>query len=240
MRRFLGALQFLTIVPVRGTTADPASAAFLFPFVGAILGAAAGAIRLYSAHLLPASIAALLALLFLIVVTGALHEDGLADVCDAFRAGRSPERIHLILKDSRVGSYGALAIVLSVLLRWQAIDALGDRSIMAMTAAAGAARGVMVVLAYTSAPAGEGLGKAFCLGLGWGPVAVAALQSAALPFLCGPGWGMAALYGNVLAVWIARAYFHRRIGGVTGDCLGAICQISETMMLLIFVCHPSF
>lgn len=239
MRHFLSAVQFLTIVPAPSSI-PPARAVFFFPLVGAILGLAAGAIRIYAGHVLPAPIAALLALLFLITVTGALHEDGLADVFDAFRAGRSPERIHAILKDSRIGAYGALSIVMSLLLRWQAIEALGIRAFPAMAAAVGASRGVMVVLAYVSHPAGEGLGKAFCLELRRPSVVAAGLQSAGLPFLCGPVWGAAALCGNALSVVLARAYFHRRIGGVTGDCLGAICQTSEILMLLIFLCPLYF
>ena len=240
MRHFLAALQFLTIIPVRGKTLAPGRAAFFFPLVGAILGMTAGVIRVYAGHALPAAIAALLALLFLIVATGGLHEDGLADVFDAFRAGRSPERIHAILKDSRIGSYGALAIVMSLLLRWQAIEALDDRTMPAMAAAVGASRGVMVVLAYISDPAGEGLGRAFSQDLRRPSVMAAAVQSAILPFLCGPAWGAAAFAGNTLALVTARAYFDRRIGGVTGDCLGAVCQISEILMLLIFLCPLFF
>jgi len=240
MRHFLSAVQFLTIVPIRGTQAEPGRAAFFFPLVGALLGLAAGAIRVYGGYVLPASIAALLGLLFMIVTTGALHEDGLADVFDAFRAGRSPERIHAILKDSRIGTYGAIAIAMSVLLRWQSIEALGSRAVPAMAAAVGASRGVMVVLAYLSNPAGEGLGKAFSLELRQPSVFVTGLQSAALPFFWGPAWGAAALGGNTLAIFLARAYFQRRIGGVTGDCLGAICQISEILILLIFLCPLSF
>jgi adenosylcobinamide-GDP ribazoletransferase len=232
MRHLLSAVQFLTILPVPGGV-PPARAAFLFPLVGALLGLAAGAIQS-----LPHPIAPLLSLLFLIAVTGGLHEDGLADVFDAFRAGRTPDRILTILKDSRIGVYGALALVMSLLLRWQAIDALGSHAVPALTAAVGASRGVMVALASVSTPVGDGLGKAFCLELRRPAAALAALQSAALPFLMGPYAGAAALCANALTVAAARAYFHRRAGGITGDCLGAICQISEITMLLIFVCPP--
>lgn len=235
MRHLLAAIQFLTIVPAPSSV-PPGRAAFFFPVVGAALGAVAGGIHRFAGIWLPSSIAALLALLFLITVTGGLHEDGLADVFDAFRAGRTPERIHGILKDSRIGVYGALAIGMSLLLRWQAIEALDGRAIPAMAAAAGASRGVMVLLAYISKPAGEGLGKSFRTELSGAGTLAAGLQTAALPFLTGPAAGIAALAGNALVVIAARAYFHRRIGGITGDCLGAICQISEILMLLIFLC----
>jgi len=235
MKRFLAAVQFLTVVPA-SSPVPPAAGALFFPLVGALLGAAAGAVQVAALRLFPASIASLFALAFLIMITGALHEDGLADVFDAFRAGRSPERIHAILKDSRIGAFGALALVIAVLLRWQSIGLLGAGAIPALAAAVGASRGAMVAFAYLSEPAGEGLGKAFCRDLRPALAAAAALQAAALPFLRGPEAGSAALIGNALAILAARAYFHRRIGGITGDCLGALCQLSETLLLLIFIC----
>src|SRR5579862_755051 len=97
-RRFLGALQFLTILPVPGDTAPASESAVFFPLVGALLGASAAAILLTGN--------ALLAIAWLLIATGCIHEDGLADVADAFRAGRSRERILSILKDSRIGTYG--------------------------------------------------------------------------------------------------------------------------------------
>jgi adenosylcobinamide-GDP ribazoletransferase len=236
MKRLFAAIQFLTVIPT-AAGGPPATAAIFFPLVGAILGLAGGAIRVYAP--LPPSIAALLALVFLVAVTGALHEDGLADVADAFRAGRSQERILAILKDSRVGVYGAVALVLSLLLRWQAIEQLGAAATPALVAAGGASRGAMVVLAAVSRPLGEGLGKAFCAGLRRPNVVLVGMEAAALPFLGGPVAGAIALGLNGLAITAARFYFHRRAGGVTGDCLGAICQICEILTMLAFLCRFS-
>jgi len=239
MGRLVGAVQFLTILPIPGGI-EPHRAAFFFPLVGAALGAAAGCVLWGALYVVPAPVAALLALLFLMVATGGLHEDGLADVFDAFRAGRPPERILAILKDSRIGSYGALAIVIASLLRWQAIVALGDRAFPALAAAVGASRGGMVLLAYLSKPAGEGLGKAFVAGLSGASAIGAVVQAAALVFLCGPINGAVALAASALTLLLARAYFQRRIGGVNGDCLGATCQILEVLLLLIYLWRPSF
>jgi adenosylcobinamide-GDP ribazoletransferase len=237
--RFLAAVQFLTLLPA-GPGGAPASGVAFFPIVGAFLGLAAGGFRVFAGQVLPASIAALLALGFLIVATGALHEDGFADVFDAFRAGRSPERILAILKDSRIGVYGAVALVMSMLLRWQAIEFLGARSIAAMPAAVGTSRGVIVVFAAICRPSGDGLGKAFCHGLSRSAIAVAALVSAALLFLGGPVAAVVALCANALVVIAARNYFHRRLGGITGDCIGAVCQVSEIITLLVFICPVFF
>ena len=238
MGRFFTAIQFLTMVRVPGD-GPPARGAIFFPLVGAAVGFLAAGIRITAGKAFPPSIAALLALGFLIIVTGALHEDGLADVFDAFRAGRSPEKIQAILKDSRIGVYGAVAVVMTLLLRWQAIESLDGRVIQALVGAAGASRGAMVVFAYISRPIGDGLGKAFCLGLRRPDVILAAIQSTALLFLSGPVPAAVALSANALLIVAARAYFHRRAGGITGDCIGAVCQMSETITLLVFVCLPS-
>src|SRR5262245_31513783 len=238
MGRFLAAVQFLTIVPVRRGDA-PARGAIFFPVVGALIGLAAAETRELAGNALPAPIAALLALGVLIMITGALHEDGLADIFDAFRAGRSPERIQAILKDSRIGVYGATALVMTLLLRWQAITFLEDRAIPGIVAATAASRGAMVVFAYVSRPLGDGLGKAFCLGLRLPEVVLAASQSAALLFLNHPLRAALALGANLLVIAGARAYFHSRAGGITGDCIGAVCQISETLTLLILLCPVS-
>ena len=232
----LAAIQFLTLIPAP-SSAPPARAAIYVPLVGALLGLGAGAIRVYTP--LPPAISALLALAFLVFVTGALHEDGLADVADAFRAGRSPDRILAILKDSRIGVYGAVALVLTLLLRWQAIEHLDTLAIPALFAACSASRGAMVVLAAVSRPLGDGLGKAFCLGLRKPDVVIVAIETAALPFIGGPVFGAVALAANALAIVAARAYFHRRAGGITGDCLGAMCQVSEILTLLTFLCRFS-
>jgi adenosylcobinamide-GDP ribazoletransferase len=215
---------------------SPGEGAIFFPLIGAAIGAVAGVIEIAAGRLFPPAITALFALLFLVTITGALHEDGLADVFDAFRAGRSPERIHLILKDSRIGVFGALALLIVTLLRWQSMALLGRIAIPALAAAVGASRGAMVALASAGEPAGEGLGRTFCAKLRPPIAAAAVLQGAALPFLCGVKAGSMALAANIVVVLAARAYFQRRIGGVTGDCLGAVCQISETMLLLIFIC----
>src|SRR5262249_50252613 len=95
---------------------------------------------------------------------------------------------------------------------------------------------VMVVFARASRPTGDGLGKAFCLGLSTPAAVAAGLAATALPLLCGWRAALAALAGNALLIVAARAYFYLRIGGVTGDCLGAVCQFSEVLMLLIFIC----
>jgi adenosylcobinamide-GDP ribazoletransferase len=236
MGRLFAAAQFLTVIPTP-SGGPPGRAAIFFPMVGGALGLAAGAIRVYAP--LPPAIAALLALGFLVAVTGALHEDGLADVADGFRAGRSPDRILAIMKDSRIGAYGAVALMLALLLRWQAIEHLGALAIPALFAAGAASRGSMVVLAAVSRPLGDGLGNTFRADLRKPDVVLAAIESAGVPFLGGPLIGGIALASNAAAIAGASAWFHRRAGGVNGDCLGAMCQVSEIVTMLSFLCRYS-
>ena len=237
MRRLLGAVQFLTVVPVPGRTAEPWRAALLFPLVGAGLGGAGAAIFQALEPVLPTPVRALLVLAFWTAITGALHEDGLADVADAFRAGRPRERILEILKDPRIGAFGALAVVFSVLLRWQAIIAIPLEIVPALVASQAIPRAALVVLSRVSRPAGEGLGATFCSHVSTPAALAAAAQGVAAALWCGPKPAAAILAGSAVIVVLARWYFHRRIGGVTGDCLGATSQAVETFVLVLLACQ---
>jgi adenosylcobinamide-GDP ribazoletransferase len=239
IRRLGGAVQFLTVLPIRAGDVSLADSAVFFPLVGAALGASSSAVYLLMARLLPTPLASMLAILFLVLATGGLHEDGLADVADAFRAGRTPEKTFAILKDSRIGTFGALALIFSILVRWQALNALSAHSTIALIVSEALPRTALVVLSHIARPAGSGLGNTLGTGLSRNVTLVAAAQGVALAFLAGPLLGFTLLAGVAAIVWIARSYFHRRIGGVNGDCLGATGQLVECYCLLNFVCASS-
>jgi adenosylcobinamide-GDP ribazoletransferase len=235
MRTLLGAVSFLTVLPVPWDTAPPGRAAALFPLVGAAIGAAGAGVFVLAGRILPVSLAALLTIAYWTALTGVLHEDGLADAADAFRAGRTRERMLAILKDSRIGTYGAVAVVLSIAARWQALEHVAAPRIWEVCIMAQALpRAAMVALAWISRPAGDGLGFAFSSTLTTGTAVVAILQGIALAFLCGPKAASIVLFGSYFLVRCARAYFHRRIGGVNGDCLGATEQVLEIFLLVLF------
>jgi adenosylcobinamide-GDP ribazoletransferase len=174
-----------------------------------------------------------LALALIGATTGGLHEDGLADVCDALRGYRTRERMHAILEDSRIGAHGALALGFSVLIRWQALSHLEGNPWLRLPSAYGLSRASMVLLAASSRPAGQGLGASFVATLPRHAVWLAALQSLALAALAGWRAGAILLAANAAALLLTRAWFHRRLGGVTGDCLGFQCQLSETLSLAV-------
>jgi len=231
------AIRFLTIIPVRGGDAPPGKAAALFPLVGGTLGAAGAGIFLLASAAFPVSIAALATVGFWVVISGVLHEDGLADVADAVRAGRSRDRMLAILKDSRIGTYGAVAVLLSVLARWQALESLATPRVLEVLIASQAVpRAAIVAMAWCSRPAGSGLGAALASTLGTPAALVAIAQGAVAALLCGWRPGLILIAGSVLVVQALRGWFYRRLGGVNGDCLGFTEQVLEILVLVMFTC----
>ncbi len=232
--RLLTALQFLTLIPVSGSTGKPlGEASPAFPIIGAALGFTAGLIVSVLEQHLGRSIAVLVALTFLIAMTGGLHEDGLADVADAFRAGRSPQRIMEILVDSRIGTYGGLALIVTFLLRWQSLVQVHSHTSAKLSAVCALSRGAMVALGGLSSSVGSGLGASFIRSLRPTTVTLTVITAAVFAIALTQLTGLMMVIGSGLTVLVTRAYFHKRLGGVNGDCLGATCQLAETFNLLL-------
>ncbi len=232
MTRLLGALQFLTVLPIRRSTCAPGEAAVCFPLVGALVGLAAAGTHTLLAYAVAPSINALIAVLVMVLLTGALHEDGLADCADAFGGSRPPDKILAILKDSRIGTFGALALIFSIGLRWQAIAQTGSHLWETMAAAGALSRAAQVGLGWISRPAGEGSGRLFALTL----TTTRALMAFAIAIAIAVPLGVVALPAVVGAAGftvIARDYFERHLGGVNGDCCGALSQLVEGFVLLL-------
>lgn len=238
--RLLGAVQFLTVLPVRRATAPPGESAVFFPLVGAVVGALMGAADGALSLVLPRPLAAALAVGVGVLLTGGLHEDGLADTCDALRAGRTREKMLAIMKDSRIGTYGAVAVALSLLVRWQALAALpADNTFLSLAVVLALSRAVMVALAYVLPAVGEGLGTQFARVLTPPVVALVGLQAALALVAAGAGSAGRLLIGLALAGGFAAWWFWRRLGGVTGDCLGAAGQMVEVACLTTLAARAS-
>jgi adenosylcobinamide-GDP ribazoletransferase len=239
--RFLGALQFLTVFPVRSAP-SPGEAAVFFPVIGALLGAFTGGALVVLTVSVGRPLGSLLALALLSILTGCLHEDGLADVADAVRAGRTRERMLEILKDSRIGTYGAIALILSIGLRWQSL-AQAANPVYGLAAALTLSRTSLVALAALAPPVGSGLGRAFAEALSRttivATVSLAVVISAVMGLVIAWQTIAAMIVSTAVAVLMARWYFTRRLGGVNGDCLGATCQAVEIVNLVILACQPS-
>jgi adenosylcobinamide-GDP ribazoletransferase len=235
---FLIAVRTLTRIP----TPEPRrrmdapmlawSAAF-YPLVGALLGLAAWGLYAVLSAVMPQSILMLLVLALWAVVTGGLHEDGLADAADAFGSQTTREGIHRVLKDSHVGTYGVLTLILSMALRWQGLAHMPAAALpAALLASQVLPRAGIVTVAYVAGPATPGSGGTVAKSLRGAQVATGWVLALLLvvPF----GWQLALLAGAITLVvaTLCQAYFHRKIGGVTGDCLGAANQLQEIAVVL--------
>lgn len=239
------AVQFLTRVPVGalaslkpGQVTDGLARGMAWlPPVGTAIGLFTAAIYLAALRLWPPAVAALIALMAEALLTGAFHEDAVADFCDAFGGTARGDDARRIMRDSRIGSYGALGLGLSAALRWTTTASLPPASaVVAIVAAATIGRLAAVGLATTLAPAGDGAGMAVRAG----QVPIKRMAGAAL--LAVPGVAMlalqapvavaaAALASGTLLLWL-RGLLARRIGGTTGDCLGFAAYMSQLIVLL--------
>jgi adenosylcobinamide-GDP ribazoletransferase len=238
--QFLLATAMLTRLPVGTVSSEEgavAAASWAFPAVGAGIGMIAG-LTLFVASLfgLGEAICALLALIAAVLLTRALHEDGLADTADGFGAGRGREQALAIMRDSRQGTYGVLALIFSIGLRAAALVAIGSpiESGLALIAAHAASRAALPVIMRWLVPArADGLG-AMAGTPGPTPMLVAMAIGIFIALgMLGPIRGAVALVLMGMAVAAMAALARRQIGGYTGDVLGAIQQIGEIVMLLV-------
>jgi adenosylcobinamide-GDP ribazoletransferase len=238
----LAALGLLTRLPVKvdfaRAQARGARAAWAWPLAGALVGLLAGLIGLTAWALgLPPGVAAGLTLVTQVMLTGAMHEDGLADTADGLWGGYTRERRLEIMKDSAIGAYGTIALVLSLLLRFAVLSTLfaTGHALLALVAAGALSRAAMGVTMSTLPNArGAGLSDS----VGRPPRATAALGlglALALGLiLTGPAaWLGSALAASLAALTLA-ALARVKIGGQTGDILGATQQVTEIAALAAF------
>ena len=246
-RLFFFALQFLTRLPAPRFDPGPdwvARAAPYYPAVGWLVGAIAAAALFGVAQLWPGLPAAVIALAVGFAVTGGFHEDGLADTADGLGGGQTPTRRLEIMKDSRTGTFGALALWTGLTLKAALLAPLAPtKAALCLLAAHGAARAFPVVVMATLRYAGDAeAAKLKPVGIGVRPheaLIALALGLAPLPFLqplpqAALGVGLATVGAMALAL-LAR----RLIGGYTGDVLGAVEQIAEMALLLGFTIGPA-
>ena len=225
----VGAFTLLTRLPVgRFAVAHPAPARCIwaYPLVGLLVGAAGGAILVAGLALgLPQAIAVLWALAATTLLSGALHEDGLADTADGFGGGRTIERKLAIMRDSRIGSFGALALMISLALRGTAL-AISLHPARALVLASVLGRGAMLLPLLLVQPARPD-GLAASLAVRRPKSALTGLAIAAAAGAWAPLAAGTALTATLVVTLIAR----RNIGGYTGDVLGAVEQVAECAAL---------
>ncbi|SFH68924.1 adenosylcobinamide-GDP ribazoletransferase [Albimonas pacifica] len=234
------ALQFLTRLPIPSAAAGHgpdrlARAARWFPVAGALVGLGAGLVFAAAALALPPLAAAALALAAGMALTGALHEDGLSDTLDGLGGGFTRERALEIMRDSRIGAYGAAGIGLGLLARAGALAAFAPmEGLAALVAAHAAGRAAMIpAIRFAGYARAEGAAASVAGGMPGGAFPASVLLAA---LVCGAaaGWaGLAALAAAYLAATAVLARLLRRLGGYTGDGLGAMEQAGEIAALLV-------
>jgi adenosylcobinamide-GDP ribazoletransferase len=242
---FLGALIFMTRVPVgKGYVfrlEDLPRSAVYFPVVGLMIGLLGGLVLWCADLFFPPVVAVLFCMGATVAITGALHEDGLADAMDGLLGGQEPLQRLEIMRDSRLGSYGAVALWFSLTAKAFVLTALLEEGVLK-------AVGALIVA--------HGLGRAATVVLLFGHPYVRADQSKAAPFgnavtlkeagcaLISPVLLSIVLLGNksvltlivaAAGTWAAGRYFQKKIGGITGDCLGAANQLIELVCYLSLV-----
>jgi len=234
-RNFLAAAQFLTRVPIRLRSApDLAAAVPWFPVVGALIGAVVGLVAAGLMEVVPASVAAAVAIIVGLLITGAFHEDGLADTADAL-GGMTPERRREILKDSRHGSYGVAAMCTTIVLRIICVASLGPAAAFAgLVAAHTLGRGAAVAAMVTGRPAPhEGLGADYTRVLSSRSAAVGVLAALAIGALVSGWWVGPLAFAVALGAAAVIRLAHRAFGGISGDLLGAVEQVGECLVLIV-------
>ncbi len=236
----LTALGFLTALPVPRRMVTPATlgrSLIFFPFVGLLVGFLLYGLDLLLAWVLPNGVRVALLLVALIALTRGLHLDGLMDCCDGLFGGFTPERRLEIMRDSRVGAFGVLGATAFLLLRYSGIVALdGGWRLVGLVLPPLLGRWAMTaaIIAYPYGRA-EGMGADFKRAAGWWQAGLATLAAAVLGAALWWPWGAAALLPTALVLVLAARFILGRLGGMTGDCYGAINELVEVVLLLIII-----
>ncbi|MGE8508446.1 MAG: adenosylcobinamide-GDP ribazoletransferase [Paraburkholderia terricola] len=245
LRYFFTALGYFTRVPVpRWVGYEPHylhAAARYFPLVGLLVGGSSALVYLAALRVFPAGVAVLLSMAASLLVTGAFHEDGLADCVDAFGGAYTRENVLRIMHDSRIGAFGAIALVIALALKWQTLAALPPMRAAGLMIGAHAASRAFAIsyLATLDYVRAEGKAKPVAQRLSAPALLCAALFG--LPWLLWPNgpasadWRFAAVTLLVLVAlrFAMGRYFVRRLGGYTGDCLGFAQQVFELSIYLM-------
>ncbi len=235
-RYFCVAIQFFTRIPVQikqFQEDDLNNSTAYFPLVGILVGSVAACIFTLFNQFLPLSIAVLISMITTLMLTGGFHEDGLADAADGLGGGWEKEQVLKIMVDSRIGSYGALALIMALLIKYQSLVELSKTFIPTALICGHAISRLSAVLVMMTLPyvKSEGKSKPLATKLSRESLSLA-LFFGLIPLLLLPFYQWFALIPVVL-IWRWFSFkIKTRIGGYTGDCLGAMQQLSEILFYI--------
>jgi adenosylcobinamide-GDP ribazoletransferase len=240
---FLAAVQFLTRIPVPTPAYTPDSLARsvkFFPVVGLLVGAAAALLHLLLTPHLQRIVVAFFVLTFLLLVTGLIHEDGLADAADGFGGGSNREKILAIMRDSHIGAYGAAALTLSLVGRILLLSSLPLTLVpQYLIATRVLGQWTTLPLSYYLSPARaqiedrtDGQGARIARMTSRASLIVGTIFSFAIVIALLRARAAFAIGAAIVVALASGLYFQKRIGGVTGDCFGAANQVTEIVVYL--------
>ncbi|MDO4555417.1 MAG: adenosylcobinamide-GDP ribazoletransferase [Lachnospiraceae bacterium] len=238
MKRFLFTLGFMTRIPIplkmEMKDGDMEKGFISFPIVGLIIGLVDTAVYLIFSHLLPEAIAIVLAILANLCVTGAFHLDGLCDTVDGIYSARTRERMLEIMKDSRIGTNGGIALVLDLALKFMGIWYCDVKWLVILLMPV-AGKLVQGVIAYKAVyPRKNGIGIYVGTIPGWGAAGAALIGLIPL-VLAYSYYGVLIWAVLLIMAYLFRIYITGKIGGVTGDVMGAGSELSEVWLLFMIL-----
>lgn len=246
MGAFLAALRFLTVLPVPGESRLDeeawSQATAWYPAVGLVVGLVLAGLDWIVGRLWPAGVSTALVLAVWVVLTGALHLDGFVDCCDALWAPVSKERRLEILRDVHVGAYGVVGATLLLLLKYSALLAVPATfrlPVLLLVPVLGRWSMTAAVVGYPYARLGPGLGQKAKAEAGRRQLTLATtltLVAALVAWVAGLGWlVLPSAFMAVLTLWAVAGWIRSKLGGLTGDGYGAICEVVEVVGLLTVV-----
>ena len=241
MASFLLALQFLTIIPLKIKRVDDkmiASSMIYFPFVGMLLGAALVLLNYFSSFLsLPLISVNIILVISLVVLTGGMHLDGFSDTLDGFASGRGKEGILEIMKDSHIGAMGALGILSILLLKLAFLHSIDmDFKLPALILMCGLARWSLVFCSFLFPYARkDGKARIYVRGVNFKILILAAIITLAGAIVFGRLKGIIVFFVVTAVTYLVGKFINKKVSGITGDTLGALCELNEVLVLVSFV-----
>ncbi len=241
---FLIALQFLTSIPVslkrELTTEQLGRATSYFPAVGLVIGIILAVLAWLLNYILPPAVVNVLIIVTLVIITGALHLDGLADTCDGLAGYKTVEERWQVMRDSRTGAFGVVGIVLLLLAKYVSLNSIpSDLIIPALVFMPVVSRWAMVyaIFAFPYARP-EGLGTAYKSATRWPQFAIATVITFVVAAALFPVFSLMGLI-LIFGIWIITSalafYFKHKFAGLTGDTYGAINEVAEVMSLVLTI-----
>lgn len=242
IKQFLAAVQFLTICPLPASIKIDEQvlgrSVTYFPVVGILLGAAAACLDYGLTYILPLPVVSTLVVIFMIAVSGALHMDGLADTADGFFSSRPRQQMLDIMRDSRTGPMGVIAIVCVLILKVTLLTAVPQSArwwVLLLTPFAGRSALLLMMAVIPYARTEGGLAAIFYAHRSRYDIVWIMVALAAIGWLVS-GWaGLTAGLASFAFVLLLTAYVHAKIGGFTGDTLGAACELTELIPAMVCV-----